>query len=287
MQSERPHCGGPEHAFVRVDGGLDERDRACTRSHAVRDAAALFGVWLGAQLVFSEPSEVAIVHYTHSTSRFMCIPYIVRALGYKSFRASLALNVNVDRRTCHGGQIRCSCLLARAHDMWALKLASELSRGSRTAPVFLSFPQAPSFTEELSMVSIRDLQSSVHLKLTVSPGQGGADMFFTVYDLLALVRDQTSLAAHALAARGTELHTVNASSPSAVTKAFGGADVVVNVLSSAPVEYKNALVEAAKAWCQSMLPFRDGHVFMTRFVIALFMCAHLIYISHERILQLR
>ncbi|KAI0945147.1 hypothetical protein AcV7_001763 [Taiwanofungus camphoratus] len=101
------------------------------------------------------------------------------------------------------------------------------------------------------MVSIRDLQSSVHLKLTVSPGQGGADMFFTVYDLLALVRDQTSLAAHALAARGAELHTVNASSPSAVTKAFGGADVVVNVFSSAPVEYKNALVEAVKAWCQT------------------------------------
>ncbi|KAI0938332.1 hypothetical protein AcV5_000036 [Taiwanofungus camphoratus] len=122
----------------------------------------------------------------------MCIPYIVRALGYKSFRASLALNVNVDRRTCHGGQIRCSCLLARAHDI-------------------VSF-----------------IPTSAKFYRRVEHGQGGADMFFTV---------------------GAELHTVNASTPSAVTKAFGGADVVVNVLSSAPVEYKNALVEAAKAWC--------------------------------------
>lgn len=83
------------------------------------------------------------------------------------------------------------------------------------------------------------------------PGKEVVNVFLTAYRpffprVLALLRETSSPAAQALAAQGAELHKIDASNPGpSLVKALEGVDVLVSLVGRAPLEYKNAVFEAA------------------------------------------
>ncbi|KAI0926206.1 hypothetical protein AcW1_008430 [Taiwanofungus camphoratus] len=86
---------------------------------------------------------------------------------------------------------------------------------------------------------------------TGSLGKEVVNVFLTAYRpffprVLALLRETSSPAAQALAAQGAELHKIDASNPGpSLVKALEGVDVLVSLVGRAPLEYKNAVFEAA------------------------------------------
>ncbi|KZT68006.1 NAD(P)-binding protein [Daedalea quercina L-15889] len=86
---------------------------------------------------------------------------------------------------------------------------------------------------------------------TGSLGREVANVFLTSYKpffsrVIVTARDTTTAEAKALAEKGAELVLVSAADPlGSFTKAFEGADAVVNVIGSAPNDFKDAIGEAA------------------------------------------